>query len=83
MRLLKEFYADVEKDQNSYFLKKTSEIRRFAIENFPYKVAEDGDAVILNGRKITKFASQLDYVMLTLATNKPKELYEKARKINS
>ncbi len=56
-------------------LKKLAKIRSYALEHFPYAVMES-DAVELDGKKITCFASQLDYVLLKLSTTRPKQLYE-------
>lgn len=60
-----------------FFEEGLAAIRSHAIRHFSYEVS-NGEGVVLNGRRITKFASQLDFVALKLITSKPVELYAEA-----
>jgi hypothetical protein len=56
---------------------KIEKARKLLINHLPYEV-DERSAVNLGGQKITRFASQLDFVALTLDTTQPRELYMKA-----
>lgn len=59
------------------FERRVTEARSFAIRHFPYEVSRR-DGIRLNGTTITRFASQLDFVVLKIATANPSELYAEA-----
>lgn len=65
-------------NQTPQILEILYEARRFALTHFPY-TPPCNDTVILRGKTIPTFASQLDYIALKLVTVKPLELYNQAR----
>jgi len=62
-----------------YLTRRLTRSRRLALDNHPYEV-ESHQAVNLQGKILTRFASQLDYVALKLSTSKPRELYALAKR---
>ena len=59
--------------------RKLRDTRDYAVDNFPY---EPGDEIYLKNRKITRFASQLDYILLKLMTTEPRQLFSDIKKFN-
>lgn len=73
---LEKFYSGELKKYNTGKRKGITEARLTLLETVPYIPP---DKIIMNGREITRFVSQLDYVVLKLAFTPPEQLYREAR----
>ncbi len=60
------------------YIEALAEQRRVLQDHLPYIVKQE-QGVILQGRRIVRFASQLDYVALKLITQTPESLYAEAK----
>lgn len=73
LSLLLDFYLDAPTSNSQ--INKINSARSFALEHCPY---QPDDVVEIGNKKLTRFASQLDYVVLKLKQVEPQKLYGEA-----
>lgn len=70
------FYRS-DKATSDLLVRELTKIRAFAIGNFPY-IPDNGKGVKIDGKVVSRFASQLDYIALKLILTNPEDLHAEA-----